>query len=138
MWSNIPWLSFFGGLLVGLSALLLLVFNGRIAGISGVLSGVILPRHRESLWKIFFAIGMVAGGAVAAYSLGFAVPQQLNLSVWQLAVAGLLVGIGTRIANGCTSGHGICGLGRLSPRSVVATGVFMLVAVVTVWVRFHL
>jgi uncharacterized membrane protein YedE/YeeE len=138
MLAQIPWMSFFGGLLIGCAALLLLALNGKIAGISGILKGAMLPNHAESIWKLVFALGVVAGGGIAFYVLRFSGPGYIPLSLIDLAIAGVLVGVGTRLANGCTSGHGICGLGRLSPRSVVATVTFMLTAVVTVFVRLHL
>lgn len=135
---EIPWDALRGGMLLGLAAALLLIMNGRIAGISGIVSGLLKPVKGEVLWRFLFVIGMVMSGALAPL-LGFNVPESLPVtSVFWVALAGLLVGIGTKLGNGCTSGHGICGMGRLSKRSIVATCVFMAVAVVTVFVRLHL
>ena len=125
-----------GGILLGCSALLLLLANGRIAGISGILGGTLTAPKSDRLWRFLFIAGMIIGGALAA-PFGD-MPQTLGSHPALLAVAGLLVGIGTRMGNGCTSGHGICGIGRLSIRSIVATVVFMAVAGLTVFVRLHL
>lgn len=138
MMTSVPWESLFGGMLLGLSATLLMLVNGKIAGISGVCTGILLPKNHEFPWRVVFAIGMVIGGFSIAQFTDIAVPESLGFSNWYLAVAGLLVGIGTRMGNGCTSGHGICGIGRLSPRSIVATSVFMFVAAITVFVRLHM
>lgn len=131
-----PWSGLLGGLLIGLSAALLLWVNGRIAGISGIVGGLLSPAQGETAWRASFLIGMLAGGAtylLATGGLGVAV--QVNTGL--MAVAGLLVGFGTRLGGGCTSGHGVCGIGRLSQRSIVATGSFMLAAAVTVFVVRH-
>ena len=125
-----------GGVLLGCSAILLLLFNGRIAGISGILGGIIAAPNNDKLWRVLFIIGMISGGALAA-PFG-EVPESLGSSPFILAIAGLLVGMGTRIGNGCTSGHGICGIGCLSPRSMVATLMFMATAGLTVFIRLHL
>lgn len=134
---EVPWLSLFGGMLLGISALLLLLINGKIAGISGILNGVVSPNAAERAWRILFLIGMAIGGLIGLYWLGVAKPVLANTELWLYAIAGLLVGIGTFLGNGCTSGHGICGIGRLSKRSIVATSVFMIVAALTVYVRLH-
>ncbi len=134
---SIPWESLAGGILLGISATLMLLLNGKVAGISGILTGLMTPKTKDFAWRLLFAVGMVSGGVIAALMLSGNAPVQFETSSAMLAVAGLLVGIGTRLANGCTSGHGICGMGRLSTRSIVATCVFMAVAGVTVFVRFH-
>lgn len=134
---TIPWSSLFGGMLLGVSATLLLLLNGKIAGISGVLTGLMTPKKRDYAWRWLFVLGMISGGLVGVYFLGAEVPKEYQASISMLIVTGLLVGIGTRLGNGCTSGHGICGIGRLSIRSMVATAVFMFVAAVTVFVRLH-
>lgn len=135
---EIPWDALRGGMLLGLAAALLLVMNGRIAGISGIVSGLLKPVKGEVSWRFLFVLGMVISGALAPL-LGFSVPESLPVtSVFWVVLAGLLVGIGTKLGNGCTSGHGICGMGRLSKRSIVATCVFMVVAFVTVFFRLHL
>ena len=132
-----PWLqALAGGVLIGLSAVLLLLLNGRIAGISGIAFGLFeRAKGREWAWKVAFVVGLVgAGVAVLAWQgeapLSPASPPMLVL-------AGLLVGVGTALGNGCTSGHGVCGLGRLSPRSLVAVLTFMATAIATVFVVRH-
>ncbi|KHF17215.1 membrane protein [Vibrio parahaemolyticus] len=138
MLNVIPWESLFGGILLGISATILLLVNGKIAGISGVMNGIMSPKKGDYSWRLLFAVGMIAGGLISVLMLGVAVPSTANLSLGMVIAAGLLVGIGTRLGNGCTSGHGICGMGRLSKRSIVATCVFMAVAGLTVFVRLHL
>ncbi|HAS6501390.1 YeeE/YedE family protein [Vibrio parahaemolyticus] len=138
MLNVIPWESLFGGILLGSSATILLLVNGKIAGISGIMNGIMSPKKGDYSWRLLFAVGMIAGGLISVLMLGVAVPSTANLSLGMVIAAGLLVGIGTRLGNGCTSGHGICGMGRLSKRSIVATCVFMAVAGLTVFVRLHL
>jgi uncharacterized membrane protein YedE/YeeE len=119
-----PWSALAGGALIGLAASLLLVANGRVAGISGILGGVVVPVRDEVPWRLAFLVGLVASGLVLSLSMPGAIgasPRPLPL----MALAGLLVGIGTRLGHGCTSGHGVCGLARWSPRSLVATLTFM-------------
>jgi uncharacterized protein len=126
-----------GGALIGIAATLLLFLNGRIAGISGIFGDFLGTNAAERGWRIAFLFGLIAG-PIAAVSLGqpMAIPDMPKS--WAVIVgAGLLVGIGTRIAGGCTSGHGICGLARLSPRSVVATGIFMVTAAIVVAIVRH-
>ena len=126
-----------GGALIGLAAVLLMLFNGRIAGISGIADGLINPRTDDRLWRLAFIVGLIAAPLAAAL-VGHAVPMpQMPASYAVIAVAGLLVGFGTRLGNGCTSGHGICGIARLSPRSIVATLVFMVAAIVVVALMRH-
>lgn len=138
MLNVIPWESLFGGILLGISATILLLVNGKIAGISGIMNGIMSPKKGDYSWRLLFAVGMIAGGLISVLMLGVAVPSTANLSLGMVIAAGLLVGIGTRLGNGCTSGHGICGMGRLSKRSIVAICVFMAVAGLTVFVRLHL
>ncbi|HCG8514979.1 TPA: YeeE/YedE family protein [Vibrio parahaemolyticus] len=138
MLNVIPWESLFGGILLGISATILLLVNGKIAGISGIMNGIMSPKKGDYSWRLLFAVGMIAGGLISVLMLGVAVPSTADLSLGMVIAAGLLVGIGTRLGNGCTSGHGICGMGRLSKRSIVATCVFMAVAGLTVFVRLHL
>lgn len=133
----VPWSSLIGGMLLGVSATVLLLINGKIAGISGVINGLISPKDGEFSWRLLFFAGMVLGGLLSVALLGVQVPNTEGISFSLIVVAGVLVGLGTRLANGCTSGHGICGIGRLSKRSVIATCVFMLVAGVTVFFRLH-
>ena len=126
-----------GGGLIGLSAVLLMLLNGRVAGITGVFAGLIDPVSTDRGWRATFIVGLIAAPLTAAL-LGYAIPvPQLPTSFVVIAAAGLLVGFGTRLSNGCTSGHGICGIARLSPRSLVATGIFMCAAVVVVAITRH-
>ncbi|MQC31712.1 YeeE/YedE family protein [Vibrio parahaemolyticus] len=138
MLNVIPWESLFGGILLGISTTILLLVNGKIAGISGIMNGIMSPKKGDYSWRLLFAVGMIAGGLISVLMLGVAAPSTAYLSLGMVIAAGLLVGIGTRLGNGCTSGHGICGMGRLSKRSIVATCVFMAVAGLTVFVRLHL
>ncbi|WP_429741011.1 YeeE/YedE family protein [Enterovibrio makurazakiensis] len=137
---EIPWEALLGGMLLGVSGLTLLAFNGRIAGISGVVGGLLKPRQSDVAWRLLFLGGMIIAGVISPL-VGFTYPDFSSVSGGTsplLAVAaGLLVGIGTRLANGCTSGHGICGMGRMSKRSIVATLIFMGTAFLTVFVRLH-
>ncbi|MDF5053904.1 YeeE/YedE thiosulfate transporter family protein [Vibrio parahaemolyticus] len=127
---EVPWMSLLGGIIVGVSAITLMLFTGKTAGISGILNGAV--ENADRVWRIVFLIALVLGGVFAVYVLGGHVPEQYSGSVVLVIVAGLLVGVGTRIGNGCTSGHGICGIGRFSIRSVVATCTFMATAMLTV------
>ncbi|EGQ9110261.1 TPA: YeeE/YedE family protein [Vibrio alginolyticus] len=127
---EVPWMSLLGGIIVGVSAITLMLFTGKTAGISGILNGAV--ENADRVWRIVFLIAMVLGGVFAVYVLGGHVPEQYSGSVVLVIVAGLLVGVGTRIGNGCTSGHGICGIGRFSIRSVVATCTFMATAMLAV------
>ena len=132
-----PWTSLAGGALIGLAAAMFLLFNGRIAGISGILGGLLQWPKGDIGWRIAFLLGLVA--APAAYGLFAALPAvQVEAGTATLVVAGLLVGIGTRYGAGCTSGHGVCGLSRRSPRSLVATAAFMTAGFVTVFIVRHL
>ncbi|MFC1235495.1 YeeE/YedE family protein [Vibrio sp. F74] len=134
----IPWDSLFGGVLLGISATLLLLMNGKIAGISGILTGLLTPKSKDYSWRLLFFVGMISGGMIGVAFFDVHIPTEFAASAGLIALAGFLVGVGTKLGNGCTSGHGICGMGRLSLRSVIATAVFMLVAALTVFVRLHL
>ena len=126
-----------GGALIGLAATLLLWLNGRVAGVSGLLNGVLLPRPGDVAWRVAFLGGLVAaGGLVMLYMPGVPLPRT-DFPRVGLVVAGLLVGFGTRMGNGCTSGHGVCGLGRLSLRSLVAVATFMATAIATSFLLRH-
>lgn len=127
-----------GGALIGLSAALLLLVLGRIAGISGILGGLLPPRSGETAWRAAFVAGLVAGPLAVAFATGTLPAVELQSPVWALVPAGLVVGFGTRLGSGCTSGHGVCGLARLSPRSMAATATFFGVALATVFVLRHL
>ena len=125
-----------GGLLIGFAATLLLWLNGRIAGVTGMLTGLLVRPNASQAWRLLFLLGLVAG--TAAYSLwGAATPVRQDFPVPLLVLAGLLTGYGTAQANGCTSGHGVCGLARLSMRSLVATATFLGVALLTTYVVRH-
>ena len=126
-----------GGLLIGCSAALLLVFTGRIAGISGILGGLLQPARGDVGWRLAFLAGLLLAPLVYVAVRGAAPPVELDTSAGVLVAAGLLVGLGTRLGGGCTSGHGVCGIGRGSPRSIIATAIFMATAVLTVFVTRH-
>ena len=127
-----------GGALIGLAAVLLMLFNGRIAGITGIAAGMLDPLSSDRGWRLSFIVGLIAA-PISAMLLGYPVPvPQMPSSMITVAVAGLLVGFGTRLGNGCTSGHGICGIARLSTRSIVATAIFMASAIVVVALTRHL
>lgn len=130
--------SLLGGVLIGLGGGLLLLFNGRIAGISGIMAGVVLPRAGEWLWRAVFLIGLVIGGFAASWSAVGVISFGLERSMPTLIVAGLLVGFGARMGAGCTSGHGMCGVARGSKRSIAATGTFFLTGIATVYIVNHL
>lgn len=131
----IPWESLVGGMLLGLAASLLLLLNGKVAGISGIISGLF---KSDYFWRWMFVIGMVLGGSLGLFYFQAQIPMRYDSSNLVLIAAGLLVGIGAKLGNGCTSGHGVCGIGRFSVRSLVATAVFMLTAAITVFLRLHL
>lgn len=132
-----PWSSLAGGLLVGVATAMLLLFNGRIAGISGILGGLLRTMAGDIGWRIAFVLGLL--GAPLVFGLAAPLPSvHIDADIASLIVAGLLVGAGTRYGSGCTSGHGVSGLSRLSPRSMVATASFMLAGFVTVFIVRHL
>lgn len=126
-----------GGILIGISSSIILYVFGRIAGISGIISAIFNPSIKSEYWKISFLSGLISGGILLrlvepnffSYSIGE------NSSVFTILIAGLFVGFGTQLGNGCTSGHGVCGLPRLSPRSIIATITFMLVGILTVAIK---
>lgn len=133
-----PLSSTIGGMLIGLAAVLLMLFDGRIAGISGILARLYLPyRESDPGAALAFVLGLMAAPLVVELATGRAVPQLVSSNAAVMIIAGLLVGFGTVYGNGCTSGHGVCGLSRLSPRSVVATAIFMLTAFATVFITRH-
>lgn len=133
-----PWAALAGGTLIGLAALLLLLCNGRIAGISGIMGGSLQPARGDLLWRVLFFWGLVAGGALVLWWWPAALDIRVDVSTPAVILAGLLVGLGARIGSGCTSGHGVCGVGRLAPRSIVASAVFVSAAMLTVYVVRHL
>ena len=132
-----PWSALTGGAMIGLAAALLILFNGRIAGISGIMGGLLGWRKEDIFWRIAFLAGLIA--APLAFSLAAPLPAaRVDADFPTLILAGLLVGAGTRYGSGCTSGHGVCGLARLSPRSLAATASFMLAGFATVYTVRHL
>jgi len=131
------WYGLLGGGLIGLSATLLLACNGRIAGISGIVNGA-LGLTRAEIWRWFFIGGLIGGGLIYEYGLAARPTPTYGFSPLTMVLAGFLVGFGTRMGGGCTSGHGVCGLGRLSLRSPVAVITFMTTGFITVFVTRHL
>ena len=136
-WQNFtPWSALAGGAIIGLAAALLVLFNGRIAGISGIIGGLIKPKVGDTQWRLAFMLGLIV--APILWQLFAALPNiQIDSSYTLLIMAGLITGIGTRYGSGCTSGHGICGISRVSPRSIVATLAFMSTGFVTVYIMRH-
>jgi len=132
-----PIASLAGGVMIGLAALMLLWLNGKVAGISGIVGTALSDYSPASRWRWFFIVGLLSGGGLALYQWVGTSEIVLRASLPVLIAAGLLVGYGTRLGSGCTSGHGVCGIGRLSPRSIAATCVFMAVAALTVFVQRH-
>ena len=135
-----PWSSLTGGIVLGIASALFILINGRILGISGILGGLLPPKLGDATWRIAFLLGMFAAPTVfhAVVPAEYITAPRIDATEWMIVVAGLLVGVGTRYASGCTSGHGVCGLSRLSPRSLVATASFMSAGFVTVYVVRHL
>lgn len=132
-----PWSALLGGILIGAAAAMLVLLNGRIAGISGILGGLLRPARGDILWRLAFIAGLIL--APIAYGVFYVWPEiQAEADTGALILAGLLVGVGTRYGSGCTSGHGVCGISRLSPRSIAATIVFMMAGFVTVYLIRHI
>ena len=132
-----PWSSFAGGLLIGAAVAAFVLIHGRVAGISGILGGLLRPAGRDVGWRIAFMGGLLA--APALYALFTRLPAAtIEAGFPAIVLAGVLVGVGTRYGSGCTSGHGVCGISRLSPRSLAATATFMAAGFVTVFVVRHL
>ncbi len=125
-----------GGVLIGLSATILLLFNGRIAGISGIVGGA-LGASQDRIWRCFFIAGMILGGWLYENGLAQNLTPVSEFSPWAMVIGGLAVGVGTRLGHGCTSGHGVCGLGRLSARSLVAVLTFLATGFATVFIIRH-
>ena len=121
-----------GGILIGIAASMMLLFSGRIAGISGIFGGMLFQQGKERAWRLSFVVGLIAGG-ILLYTINAEVFENSSgRGILAVNIAGLLVGIGTRIGGGCTSGHGVCGIGRLSVRSIVATVTFVFAGMITV------
>jgi uncharacterized membrane protein YedE/YeeE len=132
-----PFSAAFGGALIGLSAMIFFLCNGRIAGISGILGNLLAFRPGEIAWRAAFLAGLVAAPALYALAGGRLPPLTVTPSIPLLLAGGFLVGFGTRLGSGCTSGHGVCGMARLSPRSIAATLTFMATGAITVFVMRH-
>jgi uncharacterized membrane protein YedE/YeeE len=133
-----PWSALAGGALIGLAAVLLLWLNGRIAGVSGIVGGLWFSAPAERAWRLLFVAGLILGAGAWVWFSGAAPLPRLQFPPVLLVAAGLLVGFGTSLAHGCTSGHGVCGMAQLSPRSLVATVTFLGVAIATTFVVRHL
>ena len=133
-----PYSGFFGGVLIGVAAVLLLLANGRIAGISGIVGGLIEPSFSDAAWRVMFIVGLWIGAIALILAQGAPFAVAIQGSMPLMVVAGFLVGFGTRMGGGCTSGHGVCGIARGSKRSIVATVVFIAAGMATVFVVRHL
>ena len=131
-----PWTSLAGGMFIGAAAAMLVLLNGRVAGISGIVGGLLAPRRGEIAWRIAFLAGLLAAPALWMV-LADLPAARIDAGFGTLVVAGVLVGVGTSYGSGCTSGHGVCGLSRLSPRSLAATAAFMGAGVATVFIARH-
>jgi uncharacterized membrane protein YedE/YeeE len=131
-----PWLSLAGGLLIGVAVALLVLFNGRIAGISGIVGGLLAPQRGDIGWRVAFVAGLLAA-PLAWMAIGAAPRLHVGATAPALVAAGLLVGVGTRLGSGCTSGHGVCGISRGSLRSIAATATFMAAGFAVVFVARH-
>ena len=134
-----PWASLTGGIVLGIASAIFILVNGRILGISGILGGLLPPKVGDTTWRLAFLLGFAAAPTVfhAVVPAQYITAPRIDASELMVVVAGLLVGIGTRYASGCTSGHGVCGLSRLSPRSLVATASFMGAGFAVVYVMRH-
>lgn len=127
-----------GGALIGLAVSLMLIFNGRVTGISGIFYGAaVMPAKNDRAWRWYFIGGLLAGGLLLQLFYPQAFSEGLQTQSWTIVVAGILVGFGTTLGNGCTSGHGVCGISRLSPRSIAATLTFMSAGVLAVFIFRH-
>lgn len=134
-----PLSGFLGGALIGLSAALLMLLMGRIAGISGIFGGLLAPAASDRGWRVAFVAGLIAAPLMASFFSGAALPSPtMPASMIVIVVAGLLVGFGSRMGGGCTSGHGVCGIARFSARSLIATAIFMAAAIATVAIARHM
>lgn len=136
-WANFtPLASSIGGLLIGLAVSILIIFNGKVTGISGIVGGLLKPTRDDLFWRVAFLCGLVSAPIV--YRLAAPIPKiNIDSSIWIVAIAGILVGFGSRYGSGCTSGHGVCGISRLSKRSFIATLCFIFSGLVTVFFVRH-
>jgi uncharacterized membrane protein YedE/YeeE len=140
-WSHFtPWLSLSGGVLLGVSAAMFILLNGRVLGISGIVGGLLQPKKGDAGWRIAFLLGLAMSPLLFRMLMSPDMVQapRIDAGYLSVVVAGLLVGLGTRYGSGCTSGHGVCGLSRMSPRSLLATSTFMAFGFLTVFVTRHL
>ncbi len=124
-----------GGAIIGLASTILLLFNGRILGITGIIEGIFSVNLKENLWRVLFLLGLLSGAFLMKFCFPFTFTYQFNATYLEMGISGLLVGFGTRLGGGCTSGHGVCGLPRLSGRSLVATLTFILAGALTVFLK---
>jgi uncharacterized membrane protein YedE/YeeE len=133
-----PWTALIGGVLLGVASAAFILINGRVLGISGILGGLLVPRRGDINWRVFFLLGLILAPVTLSWALpGVIAAPRIEASNLAIVAAGLLVGVGTRYGSGCTSGHGVCGLSRLSPRSLVATMAFMASGFIIVYVIRH-
>ena len=130
--------SILGGALIGVAATLMLYLNGRITGISGIVGGLMAPKAHDWLWRVLFLAGLLTGGLILKFTSDDFFLNTTSTSNAMTVVGGILVGFGTLLGSGCTSGHGVCGVSRLSPRSLMATGVFMFFGFLTVYIVRHI
>ncbi len=131
---QIDWIyALIGGLIIGLSVSVMLLFNGRVTGISGIVNGLLTPQKDDFAWRLHFVLGLFSGGLVLKALAPQVFHGSLDTPSWTIIIAGLLVGFGTIMGSGCTSGHGVCGISRLSPRSIVATLTFIGAGVIAVY-----
>ena len=133
-----PYTAFSGGILIGVSVTIMLLFNGRITGVSGIIAELLTPKVGEWLWRLVFLIGMISGSTLFVYLFPETFTPRTGFPTSLLVIGGLLVGFGTKLGSGCTSGHGICGIAQLSPRSIIATVIFMFFGAVTVFIIRHI
>jgi uncharacterized membrane protein YedE/YeeE len=133
-----PISSLLGGILIGISIIILLLFNGRMAGISGIMNGLFNSPKNEAIWRLTFLLGLILGAFLfQTFTQKIVIPSHPH-SLWLMSIGGFLVGIGTRLGSGCTSGHGICGIANLSKRSIYATLIFMSAGIITVYFVKHI
>lgn len=132
-----PLASLLGGALIGLAAVLLMAFHGRVAGMTGILSGLIPPFASDWAWRAAFLLGAIVAPALIVTATGYTIPFESPTPAWWLVIGGVVVGIGVHFGSGCTSGHGVCGIARLSPRSIAATLTFMVSTAATVYLVRH-
>ncbi len=126
-------LALLGGAMIGIAVSIMLLLNGRVTGISGILNGVLVPEKGDTLWRLLFVAGLFVGGLILNIVGPESFIDSTDTKMGQVIFAGLLVGFGTVMGSGCTSGHGVCGVSRWSPRSLVATGTFILAGILSVW-----